>query len=420
MGTQLTAERGERAWSRLAQRAGFRHCVRVLVFAGAVGTAWLIGSSAASAHSADGQVGVSGHRSGVERGVENNTWRSDELLRQQCTGGSSDLAGPDSRNTGDAKNTEAGQHGSTAKAQHNRNTKHNRNTIDPEPVSQPSACGAREESAAGEAAPGSQASSPDAGHTLEGSEGTATTSADPHGRSASGTADGAATQIPPLGSLAGETLTTATGVVGGDEAVSAAPVSHTAGRATDAHGSPLASALQPVLSTVDTVSRPVTDVLAHATRPVADEVAGDEAPRLGNTVHKLVPLPGAGLSPDEAPVNSAPPVAPGVDLASGKTSPVEAVDAAPTKSKQARHTGPKDAAPASHLPIPVPLPAVPGSGVSYGNATGSQFSQQQGGGMTATVTGLPISSAPESSALLATAYQAALRDLAGEPAVSPD
>ncbi|MGH3728487.1 MAG: hypothetical protein ACRDTU_07010, partial [Micromonosporaceae bacterium] len=50
VGQQSGIEREPRAWSQLTHSVAVRNCVRALIFAGAVGVTWLIGSSAASAH----------------------------------------------------------------------------------------------------------------------------------------------------------------------------------------------------------------------------------------------------------------------------------------------------------------------------------------------------------------------------------
>lgn len=364
----MWSERGRRAWSRLSQSASVRNGVRALVFAGAVGVTWLIGSSAANAHhgmDAESEAQRAEAVSSIERLLQPGTCvmpserqpgaaeylnRADVSHRFELT--PVGCAGPDSRESG--------------KADSGRDTVRN-------------------------AAPDTQAPP----------------------RSAPGRLDNSRSATPDntvVGTLTAP-VRTAT-----DGKITAAAVDHTEGTVTEL-GVPLTDAVRPVTDTAGKITRPVTDGLT--TSPVTDEITDRVLPGLGGTVDELVPLPPvAGLPQDNSPAAPAPPVAPGVDQSSGTTSTVDLGDeAAPNGARQTGNQVGTSKVP--HMPVPAPLPAVPGSGVISGYAMGSSV-PLPGGGATATVPALLSHETSKSGASLATAHVAALRDLAGEPAVSPD
>lgn len=381
MGSMLTSERGRRAWSRLSQSSAVRHGVRTLVFAGAVGAAWLIGTSAASAHtSTDHETGTrhSGTAAGADNAVKNDT-ALDRLTRRECQDQPEGMV-----------------------------SKHRITEFELAPANLADLCDDADPTRAPAAAvPDDQAQPRSVPGQLEAGS------------------DSAASRrfLRSLGMLPGETpnatrsLDDATRPVTDDEITTAAPVNHTAGTASGTDADPLLDGVRPVSSAADEITSPVTGALADATRPVADGLSGSVLPRLDGPVDNLVPLPVAGLPSGHVPAHPAPPVAPGVDQSIDSTSAFDSDDA--VLSTEAHHTGMTSATRAPTSPAPAPLPAVPGTGVNSGGTT-SSYSPSSGGGATATVPAFPVHSALQSSTLLATAYSAALRDLAGEPAVSPD
>ncbi len=366
----MWSERGRRAWSQLSQRAAVRHGVRALIFAGAVGVTWLIGSSAANAHHS---MDPEAEAQRVQVASEVDTAVDRLLDPRVCTA-------PSQRQPGAAESAASAEAspkfelppGICAPAESRDST--DRTESDREPAQN--------------AAPDTQALPRSASDQLGG---TALAGPDTVGRLA-------------------EPVREVT-----DGKITAVAVDHTAGTVTSL-GAPVAGVVRPVTDAADTITRPVTDRLTLPSGPDTDQVLPD----LAGTVDRLVPLPPvAGLPRGDKPAVPAPPVAPGVDQSTGTTSTVDLGDEA-FPATGARQTGTKGAsAPSTPTPVPAPLPAVPGSGVVSGNAMGS-YVPLPGGGATATVPSLHSHDVPPTGASPATAHEAALRDLAGEPAVSPD
>ncbi|MGH3712249.1 MAG: hypothetical protein ACRDT4_02135 [Micromonosporaceae bacterium] len=375
MGRQSWGERGRRAWSRLSQHATVRNGVRTLVFAGAVGVTWLIGSSAASAHHAtdpEAEGNRKAAKPSVERTVETSTGVLDRWLRPDgCTA-------PSQRQPGatDAERAEA--------SSHNELSADNCDPADSRDLRDSTGA---DTAPTENAAPDTQALPRTAsGQHEEGSKGTA--NADPDR------------------SIVGPLAHAARPVTQGK--ITAVLVNHTEGTATGL----VTDVIAPVTDTAGTITRPVTDRLTAP--PVTDEITDRVLPGLSG----VVPLPPvAGLPQGNKPAAPAPPVAPGVDQSIGSTSTVDLVDEA--LSGGTRQTGQLGAGSAPSTPVPAPPPAVPGSGVLSGYATGS-YVPLPGGGATATVPAFLSENTPISGASPATAFDATLRDLAGEPAVSPD
>lgn len=373
----MWSERGRRAWSRLSQSASVRNGVRALVFAGAVGVTWLIGSSAAQAHHGM-DAEAEAQRAEVATRVERTVF--DRLLHPDA------CATPSQRQPGATEFV-------------NRTDVSQRFELPPESCDSPDSRESRESTdsdrePARHAAPDPQAPPRSAPSQLENSGGTA--------NAAPGN-----TVVGPLT----EPVRTVT-----DGKITAAAVDHTEGTVTGL-GAPLTDAIRPVTDAAGTITRPVTGQLPES--PVTDEITDRVFPGLGGTVDRLVPLPPvAGLPQGNQPAAPAPPVAPGVDQSTGSTSTVDLGDEAYPGG--ARQTGKKvGSSTVPNKPVPAPLPAVPGSGVISGYAMGSSV-PLPGGGATATVPAFPSHDVSKSGASLATAHVAALRDLAGEPAVSPD
>ncbi len=434
MGTHLSTEREAHALSLLARNHGLRILVRALLFAGVVGAAWFIGSSSADARPiADAQVMT--HR-GIESSVdmvENNTERIDARETRQRESESSCVADAAlvPEDTADAKT-----------ARHSNSSKTSKTSK--------SWCLS---TSAQETTSNTQDLSQLLRHLYENPEGSASTDVDPDRSPVSGAAAGTGATTSPFAptnasrSLSGDRKAPHEDVAprhqkvsagGGDVAVRGgvlvawAPVNPTVANAvasSEVFGDHIANTVWSGVRVVAPLSVPapltgvtsggadsITTALMGLTWSAPDVLVGDLLSRWGSEIKLVEPLVGTPR-PEGPAIHKEQPVAPGI-ASSGGTPPNEA-DGAAMPSTPHRSTGMKDAVPASKLPAPSPLPTAPGAGVHTGGATGSHLPTSEGGA-TATVPALSFHGAYEFDALFTTAHHSSPRDLAGEPAVSPD
>ena len=414
MGHELTIGRGPRAWSRLSQVPATRMCLRALIFAGAVGVTWLVGSATATAHESTGHEAEAMRTvalTGVERLVENNTVMARQAGEPSCTpvSSASDVPSPIGTSVmtdvadvsgvavvDDTVHSELAPSRSTEACDaSDRGHGVSDDTWHADPVSQVLPLATRAQFGVLQ---GLADTDPDSSVELPG-----------NARGEHRTAVGSSLQV--TDSIVRNGITTA------------APVSHTDGWSPDMAdvtildvdhvvATAVAPMLAPMMGPVTTVLGPLTDGLsATVLQPLLD----------GMTLAlPQVSPPAAGKPTGQAHHTLASPVTPDVGRANSTTSTGDSVDEVqPTASVHQTGSTPGAESPVPTAPAPAPLPAVPGSGVSTGTETGSSGPVLIGG-VVATIPASLDPRALEVSALHVTAYDASLRDLAGEPAVSPD